>query len=91
MKDILIYISAFIAVSCVPSTIRPDDIDLERDRRWNACSFYVVDRECGMLMEDEVRYECSLELQAAYMSQSSGRQRHWLRSHGCPSHVIGNN
>jgi hypothetical protein len=91
MNKLFLFLISFSIICCVPSTIRPETIDMERDRRWRECSFYVVDRECGMLTEDEVRYECSLELQATYISQTSGRQRSWLRSHGCPSHVIGTN
>lgn len=91
MKNIIIYIAAFIAISCVPSTIHPEISDSERNQRWRACSFYVIDHDCGMISEDNARYECSIEAEATYISQSSGRQRHWLRTHGCPSHIIGNN
>lgn len=88
MKNFMIYFAIFATISCVPSTIRPDDIDLVRDRRWRNCSFYVVDHDCGLYRDEETRNECELNAQADYLSQSSGRQRYWLRQHGCPSHVV---
>ena len=91
MNKLFLFLIPFSLICCVPSTIRPETVDLERDRRWRDCSFYVVDSECGMITEDDIRYECSREFQANYISQPSSRQRRWLREHGCPSHVIGNN
>lgn len=88
MNKFMIYFAAITAISCVPSAIRPDDIDLTRDRRWRNCSFYVTDHDCGLYSEEETRNECVLNAQANYLSQSSGRQRYWLRQHGCPSHII---
>lgn len=87
-KNIITYLAAIVVVACVPATIRPDNIDLVRDRRWRNCSFYVVDHDCGLVSDEETRNECAINAQADYLSQSSGRQRFWLRQHGCPSHVV---
>lgn len=87
-KKIISFCTAFIVVSCVPAAIRPDDIDLTRDRRWRNCSFYVVDHDCGLYSDPEIRDECAVDAQADYLAQSAGRQRLWLRQHGCPSHVV---
>ena len=88
MNKFFLFLIPFAIVCCVPSRIRPDTVSVESERRWRECSFYVVDRQCGIFTEDDVRYECSVEQQAEYMSQSSGRQRQWLRAHGCPNYII---
>ena len=88
MNKLISFIIPFSLVCCVPSAIRPDDIDLERDRRWRNCSFYVVDHNCGLYSDPETRDECAVEAQADYLSESPARQRLWLRQHGCPSHVV---
>ena len=53
MNKLISFIIPFSLVCCVPSAIRPDDIDLERDRRWRNCSFYVVDHNCGLYSDPE--------------------------------------
>lgn len=88
MNKFISFLIPFSLVCCVPSTIRPDDLDFTRERRWRNCSFYVVDHDCGLYRDEETRNECELNAQADYLSQSSGRQRYWLRQHGCPSHVV---
>jgi len=90
MNKFILFLIPFSLICCVPSNIRPETVDLDRDGMWRSCNFYVTDHECGILSEPRLRYECSLEMQALYISQSPGRQRQWLRSHGCPSHAINN-
>ena len=83
-----IFALSFVIVSCVPSALRSETINLDRDRRWRNCSFYVTDHDCGLYSDEETRDECSIDAQAEYLSQSEGRQRYWLRQHGCPTHII---
>lgn len=78
-----------VVVSCSPSIIRPETVDLDRDERWNRCRFYVIDHECGMLDESE-HQECALEQQSHFLAESGSRhrQRYWLRDHGCPMQAL---
>jgi hypothetical protein len=89
MKNIiLIYITTLIAVSCVPSRTIPETVDIDRDRRWSACRFYVVDHECGTISDMVESRECTFSAESEYLSVPSSQQRQWLRSHGCPSGAL---
>ena len=70
MNKFILPFFAFVIVSCVPSRITPETFNLDRDRRWRNCSFYIVDHDCGMIVNEETRDECALNAQADYLSES---------------------
>ncbi len=88
MNRILSILIPFFIISCAPSQTMPETVNIDRDRRWSRCSFYIEDHECGTITDDEVRDECLLSAQAEYLAQSETRQRLWLRQHGCPNSAI---
>ena len=88
MKKFILSIAAFMVVSCVPSRTIPETVDIDRDRRWSACRFYVVDHECGTISDITNHRECAFNAETEYLSVASTQQRQWLRSHGCPTRIV---
>lgn len=88
MNKLFLILIPLIITACAPSRTIPETVNIDRDRRWSRCSFYVEDHDCGMVREEEVRDECLLSAQAEYLAQSETRQPLWLRQHGCPSSAI---
>ena len=88
MKKFILFVIGFVAVSCVPSRTIPETVDIDRDRRWSACRFYVVDHECGTISDMVESRECAFNAETEYLSVPSSQQRQWLRSHGCPSGAL---
>ena len=88
MKKFILFAIGFAAVSCVPSRTIPETVDIDRDRRWSACRFYVVDHECGTISDITNHRECAFNAETDYLSVASTQQRQWLRNHGCPSGAL---
>ena len=88
MNNIIYFIISFLAISCVPSRTIPETVDFNRDRRWSACRFYVIDHECGTISDLYESRECSFSAESEYQAVASTQQRSWLREHGCPSSAL---
>lgn len=87
MKKLILFTIPFI-LSCGPAQVRSETVDVNRDSLWNRCSFHVIDHECGIIDDTERRLDCNITAQANYIAISPGLRSHYLRLHGCPSHVI---
>jgi hypothetical protein len=87
-QNIFTYLMALAVISCVPSRTIPETVDIDRDRRWSACRFYVIDHDCGTISDLYEQRECAFSAESEYLSVPSSQQRQWLRSHGCSYGVI---
>lgn len=77
-----------IILSCVPTQVRRELTDADRDRFWRFCSFTVIDRECGFIDDTLERNNCVEQLRNNYNRLPRNQYRPWLRNHGCPATII---